>query len=124
MELLAYESSPLPTGTIQFRYRGPVSIIRCALLPAQCSLAPFHGKQDELVEREASHASAPDREAQQSLLDLVQGGQLPEHPPEHLASYARWLDGHGGLGASVRSRVPEFFAWLIERASPASDNAQ
>lgn len=112
VKVLAYESSPLPTGTIQFRYRGPVSVIRCSLLPVQCSLAPFDGRQDELVEIEGSHASAPDREAQQRLVDLVHAGLAPERPPEHLASYARWLGEHGGLGASVRSRVPELFAWL------------
>lgn len=118
VKLLAYESSPLPTGTIQFRYRGPVSIIRCSLLPVQCSLARFDGEQDELVEIDGSHASVPDGEAQQRLLDLVQRGQLPEHPPEQLASYARWLGEHGGLGASVRSRVPELFAWLGREPRP------
>lgn len=124
VQFLVYESAPLPTGTIRFRYRGPVSTVRCLLPLAECALAPAEGKPSETVETQESRAPVPDRAAQQTLLELVLGRQVPERAPAGLAAYAEWLERQGGWEASIRSRVPEFTAWLgAERSLAPAERA-
>jgi hypothetical protein len=112
VQVLFYRSAPLPTGTVQFRYEGPVSVVRCLLPSKACSSPPWEGTQDEFVETQWSHVDVPGQAAQESLIQIVLAGGVPAQVPGELTAYSRWFHQRGGLGESVRSQLPEFSAWV------------
>lgn len=126
VKVLVYESSPLPTGTIKYRYHGPLTIVRCSLPSLACEVAAFEGDKDDfveidtLVETRWRDTDEPEREAQQCLMGMVQKQQVPRNAPAELAVYRRWLHQGGGLGASAARSVPEFSSWLGSEPSGAA----
>jgi hypothetical protein len=113
---LTYRLSPLPTGRIAFRVRGPERSILFATLDA----APIVGLLDPTrvlgdTDRPSDTADTDEAhliDAAEVVVDVIAGCRQAEDARAALEPYAVWLAANEPIARDLVTRAPDFLRWL------------
>ena len=112
---LTYRFSPLPTGRVISRVRGPMHKIEFPALDAAPIIQTLD--DDALGDVDDSIVADDDRgsrlaAAAEVLIEIVSGCREERDAHTALAPYVTWLRENGPVAKDLAARMPTFITWL------------
>ena len=110
-----YRREPLPTGTVQYRVRGPSERVVFAGPDAAAQVEPMPASDlgtEAHMEAPPSGLREDLERAQQALVDVIGGARTPGDARHDLAAYRTWLDQSPLVRKDLQSRSAAFVSWL------------